>query len=597
MPNRIRAMTMNPKGLYTRRLHMISISAFATAIILLALTLFISAHSYVNDDAVISYRYAWRLVRGEGLVTWPGGPHEEGFSNPLLVVLSALGAYLCGNRSLEMVIVSGYISNYAAAAALLCLFCFNPVRSRRPMSMWLAPIFLVMSYPLTWYLHSGLETPLYTFFLTATVFSIAAGRPSLTALASMGLATTRTEGIFLALIAWGAFFIQVLIPPRSQKTGDKTSNGCPDGGGCAKSNRWKILIWCVVFAAVYLLFTIVRMLYFGHFLPTPLLVKSPLIDNGRPLLKGFDYLLKNVQSYPFFPVMVLLGFIEMCHPSRIRRYLPHLAMVVSQIFFIVAVGGDDIHLGAFRFLLPVYPLMIWCASETISRIESRGLASWISVLLIMLTMPYYNTMSQTWNIRNHGFFKRFYENPAKTVTTYWKRWTTPSVWIDAEAGRFMANITADQGYGLSMASVQAGSLPVHWQGEFIDLIGLTTRQMAIAGHTEAKNAVFKADPPDIVMAYRWMEGWFPVPSARIMSELGYRPVLLIQLKETIEIGLSDNDLTITFLVLVRDPKILKNLSSETFQGMVHVTFDDHTGEIANDVLLKIIHINRGITGE
>lgn len=597
MSNRIHVTSMNPPGFLKRFFHPVSISAFATALILLLLTLFISAHSYVNDDAVISYRYAWRLARGEGLVTWPGGPREEGFSNPLLVLLSALGAYLSGSKTLEMVIASGYICNHAAAAALLCLFCFSPVSVRRPLTVWLASLLLTISYPLAWYLHSGLETPLYTFFLTATVFSITAGKPGLTALASIGMATTRTEGIFMALIAWGTFFVLPLIQYYSQRTGDWTSY-VGDDDSHVRKNSWRIiLIWFGVFAGVYLLFTIARIVYFGHFLPTPLLVKGPLADKGRSLFKGIDYLLKNIQSYPFFPVMAILGFMEMFHLSRIRRYLPHLAMVLSQIGFIVAVGGDEIHLGAYRFLLPVFPLMIWCASETVSCIESRRLKVWVSVLLIALTIPYYNTMSQTWNLQHHGFFKRFFDNPGKTVTAYWNRWATPAVWIDAEAGRLMATVTADQGYGLSMASVQAGSLPLYWRGEFIDLIGLTTRKISIAENDAAKNAVFKENPPDIVMAYRWMEGWFPVPSAAILNELGYRPILLIQLKEILEIGITDHDLTITFLVLVRDPKILKNLSSETFDGTVRVTFNDETGEISNDVLLKRIQINRGITGE
>ena len=43
---------------------------------------------FISDDALISLRYADRLIRGQGL-TWTDGPPVEGYSNLLWILLVA----------------------------------------------------------------------------------------------------------------------------------------------------------------------------------------------------------------------------------------------------------------------------------------------------------------------------------------------------------------------------------------------------------------------------------------------------------------------------------------------------------------------------
>src|SRR5215218_6671533 len=49
---------------------------------------------FVTDDAYISARYAENVASGGGFGFNPGGPRVEGFSNPGLVSLEALGTVL-----------------------------------------------------------------------------------------------------------------------------------------------------------------------------------------------------------------------------------------------------------------------------------------------------------------------------------------------------------------------------------------------------------------------------------------------------------------------------------------------------------------------
>ncbi len=572
----------------------ISICVFVFSIILLALSLFISAQTYLNDDAVISYRYAWRLINGDGLVTWVGGPREEGFSNPLLVMLSAFGAGLFGVKSLEAVITAGVTLNYLATAALLFMLCFNLVTRSKSIVNWLSTLLLAVSYPLSSYLHSGLETPLYTFFLTATVFAFISDQPAWAIPASVGLATTRTEGIFLALFAWGAYFVKILAQTRRNRQNKIGFKKPMNIKGSESLDTQIITKFFAVFLGLYLLFSLCRFLYFGHIFPNPVLIKSPFFKEGKTFLNGVDYLLNNFKSHPSFTIVFALCLIEMFRPPKIIYYLPGLAVIFAQLCFILAVGGDEFHLGTFRLLLPILPLLIWGAMTLISRIESPGRIAGVFLVILLLNIPYYNALSGTWDFRNRCFFMKLYSDPIKTLKTNWTRWTNPSVWIDAEAGKLMAKLTPNQGRGLSMASVQAGSLPVYWHGEFLDLIGLTTRKMALAGDNQSRNEIFKNNPPDIVMAFKWAGGWFPVPNAQTMIDLGYQPFMVIQLKEILENGLYVSELPINYLVLVRDLRIFKNLAEETFDAQVAASFDDDTGVLAKEVLLKIIPINRGI---
>ncbi|MGB4098399.1 MAG: hypothetical protein WBM02_03200 [bacterium] len=576
----------------------ISVGIFVISLTLLALSLLISAQTYINDDAVISYRYAWHLVNGHGSVTWIGGPREEGFSNPLLVILSALGAGAFGAKSLKAVITVGFIWNYLATAAMLFMLSFNFVSRNRSMANWLSALLLASSYPLSWYLHSGLETPLYTFFLTATVFAVLADKPTLTIPVSIGLAITRTEGVFLALIVWGTYIFQALLISNRRKRTNLNELKKPVGTQVIEHHDVKrIMKSFSVFIAIYLLFTLSRYLYFGHILPNPVYLKSPLHKTGKTVIHGVDYLLLNFKSHPSLVLLVVLCLIEMLRSKTIFGYLPCLAVISAQTCFILAVGGDEFHLGTFRFILPVFPLLIWGAMLFISRIESSRRIVEVFLFIFLLSISYYNALSNTWSFRSSDFYRKFRSEPVRTLATCWKRWTHPSIWIDSEAGKLMAELTLNQGRGLSMASVQAGSLPVHWQGEFIDLLGLTTRKMAIAGDNQSRNEVFKANPPDIVMAFKWAGGWFPVPTARTMIDLGYRPFMVVQLKETLENGLHKTEFPVNFLVLARDLRIFKNLASVTFDGQTSVTFEDDTGILVNEALLKTISINRGIPGD
>ncbi|MBN1295404.1 hypothetical protein JXA80_01400 [bacterium] len=560
------------------------------AILLLLISLFASAPGYINDDAVISYRYAWNMARGYGPATWPGGPPEEGFSNPLLVWMAAAGAQAArwtganDSTQLQAAITTGILLNLLAAVALLLLTArwsgihdeskYQSGTVSGSVGTWIAPVVLALAYPLAWYIHSGLETPLIACLYTFMCAAWMTGRWKTGAVFGVAAAATRPEGILIAACVLVAACIA-------------------QSPGYSAQHRNTPIRGALILVGGFALLVLWRWLTFDHLLPTPLLVKTRLAERGVFDGRGWRYLIANLRAYPLFTALLIPAALETLHFRRFRSYLPVTALIIAQTGFTIGVGGDEIHLGASRFILPMLPVLCITGVCGIVRISNGGLRRSLSVGLIVISFLYYNALEDHWRLRNDRFAARLAADPMTALQTQWNRWTHPRPWIDADAGRFMASIVDRNGCDLAMASVQAGSLPIAWQGEFIDLIGLTTR--AYAGRTnEEKDVQFELNPPDIVMAFRWEGGWFDVPSVAALKRTGFNPVILIRLHETIEEGMGNAEFVINFMVFVRDVRILTGLRQAMWDGEVAIAYTDGRDTIHHTVLLKNLCIHRGV---
>jgi hypothetical protein len=113
----------------------------------------------IDDDPYISYRYAWNLLNGDGLV-WNPGEHFQGYSNFLWVILNAAisgvaGGFLDASRLISAV--------SAAAVALTAWAVFRResdhlVRNLFPV---LFAVLLATCSPLVRYAVTGWEMMLF----------------------------------------------------------------------------------------------------------------------------------------------------------------------------------------------------------------------------------------------------------------------------------------------------------------------------------------------------------------------------------------------------------------------------------------------------
>lgn len=118
---------------------------------------------WIIDDAGISFAYARNLAAGHGLVSQPGMPPVEGFSNPLWVLLLApwpklgLGDPTVTAKLLSVVLVLGTFALLESALTLL-------TRGSRWVPLITLLLLAVNSCFVIWTV-SGLENPLYAFLL------------------------------------------------------------------------------------------------------------------------------------------------------------------------------------------------------------------------------------------------------------------------------------------------------------------------------------------------------------------------------------------------------------------------------------------------
>lgn len=163
--------------------------------------------TWLMDDAGISFAYARNLATGHGLVSQPGAPPVEGYSNFLWVLLMA--AFF--RMGLFHVVWTPKIVACALTAGsfLLVIDTLRRVTSWGP-GVAVSALTLVALQPafVIWSI-SGLENPLYVFLLSLLMARVAdlilATDPSrmtlvFTGVVTAGLAATRPDGIIYTAI-------------------------------------------------------------------------------------------------------------------------------------------------------------------------------------------------------------------------------------------------------------------------------------------------------------------------------------------------------------------------------------------------------------
>ena len=167
----------------------------AAAFVLLCLLL----GRFVTDDAWISVRYAENVASGGGFAFNPGGPRVEGFSNPGLVSLEALGVAL-GIPAVTTARALGVASG--VALLVLLHIAAPPVVGRRATRIAIA--FTALFPPMALWAVGGLETLPAALATTAGVLALARPAPALRHALLAGSAFTvlpwlRPEGLVIAL--------------------------------------------------------------------------------------------------------------------------------------------------------------------------------------------------------------------------------------------------------------------------------------------------------------------------------------------------------------------------------------------------------------
>jgi hypothetical protein len=220
---------------------------------------------WIVDDAGITFAYARNLVAGHGLVSQPGLPPVEGFSN-FLWMLTFVPALFAGLFHPVIVPKLASLALLAGSFVLLDRALFSLTGSRAVSLMTL--LLLAVCSPFVIWTVSGLENPLYVFLLCLLFRLIVREReggafPLAAGAVAAGLALTRPDGILFA----GLYPLLIpfpLSPALSPVPGERGF----------RSALGKLLRYSTVFALLLGGFLLFRWSYFGDLLPNTFYAKG-----------------------------------------------------------------------------------------------------------------------------------------------------------------------------------------------------------------------------------------------------------------------------------------------------------------------------------
>jgi len=314
-----------------------------------AFSTFVVAQRYWLDDSFISYRYAWHLVQGHGLVYNPG-ERVEGYTNFLWTLVGALGI----RQGYEPIYFTQAVSLGAQAVTLVALYGIGRTAGHGGLRPLFAPLFLAGSIAFLAYPMTGMEASFVTMLVTLGALLVArrAYRGVLGGLALglvfLALGLTRFDGFVpvILLASW---------PLLGAKLFDRKPELAADDADGTPWKRW--LVPLGVFVVGLAVYNAWRLSFYPTPLPNTFYAKTSF--NVERLEKGLRYLRFFVLGPGLWACV--LGSIPLCllRVSSTARFLGWV--VLGQMGYVAIVGGD--WMPHFRFLLPVLPLLFALMQE------------------------------------------------------------------------------------------------------------------------------------------------------------------------------------------------------------------------------------------
>jgi hypothetical protein len=300
---------------------------------------------YLDDDAMITMRYARNLARGFGPV-WNSGEQVEGYTNFLWMLVMA-GVHLVGlpetTTSLAVMLV---IWGLVTGTLLLLQDTLKALHVGR-LWIYLACLSFALDINIVHWASSGLESLLLALLVMICAWALVRNkeRSFLFSLALIPLA--RADAAILA-VAFG------LIYWWRQRS----------------AHAVRLLVLAALPALAHEVF---RLAYYGDWLPNTYYLKMTGIENRW--LIGVSYALRLLHLYP-------LGLIALGAAALLEPRLRFAAWVCAvQILYMIYAGGDTFWL--LRPFVSVLPLVYLAVGVTLNHLaDARSRPAWVGVWLL-----------------------------------------------------------------------------------------------------------------------------------------------------------------------------------------------------------------------
>ncbi|MCO5251605.1 MAG: hypothetical protein M9949_09320 [Candidatus Kapabacteria bacterium] len=411
-----------------------------------AIVLFAHASYYypfLSDDALISLRYAARLIDGEFL-TWNNGEYVEGYSNLLWILMNAAIA-LFGIDLIVTVRLLGFI----CVLLIPVLFYYDRIfkQGKTINDLYLGAIFYSFSAPIVVWAIGGLEQPLlmllfaFSFYLIPRYFADSSNPKNILLLAttfSLMILTRPDTPLFI--VAFALAFILYRSPLQNvQKI----------------IALFKILSFPIAAFIGQLTF---RMIYYNDLLPNTAYVK--ITPSGNHLLNGLEYVLGALLfmlPFSIFAFKQLFSSKWKSNPS----YLYILIFLMLYFPYLIFIGGDIFP--AYRHMGVVVVAFIWLILDSnhqimsfLSRIERFSGKAIKPVLISCFVLLFIGL--------------QFVNTPSRRAKH--ERWE----WIGKELGLTLNNSFSET--QPLVAVTAAGCIPYWSELPALDMLGLNDKHIA-----------------------------------------------------------------------------------------------------------------------
>jgi len=315
-------------------------------------------YHYLDDDQMISMRYARNLAEGHGLVWNPGGERVEGYTNfGWTMVMAAVHALGAGDATAALWI---RVVNWLLTCAVIGLTAvlLDQLGGHHGAAKAAALVALTLSYDLLFWAVNGFETTLLTaVFLLALVRVVDA--------ASRG--SFDVPGCLLA----------GLLPLVRADAVDLTAAVLLTAAALGARRNWWALVLAAAPLAIHVAF---RLTYYGDLLPNTYYLK--VAGREHLFMKGLGAIKEFVATYS---AAVVLAAAAALLPGNRRSRIAGLLVLLGCAR--LAVVGADIF-GGSRFLAPYVPVVLAAAAagiEGASPGTPRGVAVIAAVLAVSTT--------------------------------------------------------------------------------------------------------------------------------------------------------------------------------------------------------------------
>ncbi len=293
------------------------------------------------DDAYITFRYSKHLAEGLG-PNWNSDGRVEGYTSFLWMGLLA-GVDKAGVDLIEGARALIFISQLGTFGAVFLIWKLwadeHPGSGLdSPLLLATALVGLAITDGMAFWGFSGMETPVFTLFLTAGAYVFflerRGGRYPWSALIFVAAALTRPEGVLAAAVT-GAFALLDAVQGEDRRRA-----------------LTRALAWQCVFLLLYGSYFIWRYSYYDYFFPNTFYAKvGPTSDVFQ---RGADYILGGVLKYYLLPLGAGIGLLFVL-PRVGRDALYILALSAAMLGAVAVEGGDAFGHG--RFIVPLLPLL------------------------------------------------------------------------------------------------------------------------------------------------------------------------------------------------------------------------------------------------